>query len=84
MLRTIAARALLLAVSTAWVAPARATDFLPVWVFLDADTPVVNARIRVDADRPGYLHESNGRSVALTNVLGRGVPAIVRLPRLGR
>jgi hypothetical protein len=81
MFRTISARALLLAVSTAWVAPARATDFLPVWVFLDADTPVVNARVRVDTDGPGYLHESNGRAVALTNENGLVMLEFETLPR---
>jgi len=82
MFRTNVVRALLLAVSTCgWVAPARATDFLPVWVFLDADTPVVHARVRVDAEGPGHLHESNGRSVAMTNENGLVVLEFETLPR---
>jgi hypothetical protein len=81
MFRTIAARALLLVSTCGWVAPARAVEFLPVWVFLDADTPVVKARVRVDTEGPGHLHESNGRSVALTNENGLVVLEFETLPR---
>jgi hypothetical protein len=65
--RTITAGTLLLAVSSfAWIAAAEAEDLVPVWVFVDQDTPVAGARVEVVSEgRP--LGQIDGRAVETTN-----------------
>jgi hypothetical protein len=68
--RTVIAGALLLAVSSfAWIAAAEAEDLVPVWVFVDQDTPVAGARVEVVAE--GHpLGQIDGRTEETSNEEG--------------
>src|SRR5262245_44178163 len=68
--RTIITGALLLAVSgLAWIAEAKAEDLVPVWVFVDEETPVAGAQVEVIAEgRP--LAQVDGSTMETTNEEG--------------
>jgi hypothetical protein len=87
--RTIAAGTLLLAVSSfAWIDAAEAEDLLPVWVFVDQDTPVAGAQVEVIAEgRP--LAQTDGSTMEATNEEGvvgleyDGLPAACTVKAFG-